>query len=155
MLSLEPIPVISADMDKGKWIVFGYEKKSTNKEADGSQCHGEELLYGAIKSGLANSRLPLIDGPHSDGIFSSLNTGFSSYYDSPTAYRVGFSEASSSGKSKRKNKPRKRPHISKRNLKGPEADCQTVTVGLKGGDQVGKVIKRKADREVSGSDHQA
>lgn len=67
MLSLEPIPIISLDLDKGKGIVFGYEKKIEGKGMEITKDTVEKLLQGAMSLGIANSYKPLIDGKHSDG----------------------------------------------------------------------------------------
>lgn len=64
---LEPIPIISPDMDKGKGIVFNYDQKTKENQTSQKDLKGDKLMKEAIHSGLANSRLPLLEGCQSEG----------------------------------------------------------------------------------------
>ncbi|VVB02744.1 unnamed protein product [Arabis nemorensis] len=116
-LRLEKPPIISSDLDKGKGIVFGYEDNRKGYLEEG-MVKEDKVLKAAIDCGNANSRKPVFDGFQSDGVNGLSMCDTQSFYDYPTGYRIGLSEASSSGKSRRKGKPRLRPHINKRRLKG-------------------------------------
>lgn len=154
-LTLEPIPTISTDIDKGKGIVFGYDKREERNQGNNKNERVCKLLKDAIVSGSTNSRkvmyLELQDGSEQE--FLSLANP--SNYDSPTDYRIGFSETGSSRKSKRKGKPRKRPHMSRRKPKVLDKESQDVTVELKEGESSGQIVKRKALLEVEDVNHEA
>ncbi|VVB17607.1 unnamed protein product [Arabis nemorensis] len=109
---------------------------------------GENILLDAIDRGLAMSKMSKLEGCLSEGELSGSANILSSSLVFPTAYRVGFSEASSSGKPKRRNKPRKRPHISNKRPRGVFVATLAVIEGLKEGVSVGKVTKRKAEGEA-------
>lgn len=109
----------------------------------------------AIGSGIANSGKPWIEGVQSEGELVRYDVGSSFFSDYPTGYIIGLSEAGSSGKSFRKGKPRKRPHMRKRKLKVAEDSSLTLTLGNKEGGLIGKGDKRKVDGEIEGVEHQA
>ncbi|VVB02056.1 unnamed protein product [Arabis nemorensis] len=100
-LTLEPEPIISSNLNKGKGIVFSYNEDKKSNQNESTSEKGEKLLKDAIGSGIANSRKALNEGIQSDDAFSLHYSGNPSFFDSPTDYRIGFYEAGSSGKSKR------------------------------------------------------
>ncbi|KFK25266.1 hypothetical protein AALP_AA8G089800 [Arabis alpina] len=154
-LSLDSVPIITSEVDKDKGIVFDYEPMIERKQKERPNPKVDRLMKEAFARGAANSRLPLMDDTESDGALASLASGPPSFYDHPSASRVGFSEASYSGISKRKGKPRKRPHLNKRKQNRLSATKSSVSGCLKEGDLPRKQGKRKAEAELEGSDHEA
>lgn len=62
ILRLEPLPLISHGLDKGKGLVFNYEKLPKPREEAVQKKKGDMILRDAIVSGKANSRKPVDDG---------------------------------------------------------------------------------------------
>lgn len=155
MLRLEPAPLISVDLDKGKGHVFNFEAQCMNKSAEAKGEEAQKILIAAIRSGNANSRKPLLPAPMSDlgedFVLESSNSSMSC----PTVYRIGLNEASSSGILTKKGKPRKRPHKSKRRLKRKEDNSKAMMEYQKEGLSVGEVTKRKAEDEAEGKINKA
>ncbi|VVB12930.1 unnamed protein product [Arabis nemorensis] len=123
ILRQESAPCVSFDVDKGKVV--------------------SDDLREAMKKGLANSRKPVVEEIQSECDMVGDVSGFPCYSDSPTGYRTGLIEASSSGKSSRKGKPRRRPHMRKRKLIGPVKDDLALTMGKKEGGMSGMGGKGK------------
>lgn len=155
ILTLEPCPIISSDIDKGKGIVYSYEQKEKGKHNSMLEVNREKLMKEAIHSGLANSRLPLLEGCQSEGEVVRRRDRDSPFISSPTGYRIGYSEAGSSGTAMKKKKPRKRPHMSNRKLRGSAAVTLAITEEKKKGLVVGIQEKRKALGEAGDKELEA
>lgn len=107
MLRLEPNPMITNNMDKGKGLVFDYGKKYEIVK-------GQKIMGDAIQLGQAMSRLPI----HNESLFQGEVANFSgsslSLQGFSMVIRSGFSEASPSGKTLKKKRSRRRPIKSQR-----------------------------------------
>ncbi|VVB02007.1 unnamed protein product [Arabis nemorensis] len=56
MLTLEPAPIISSDLDKGKGLVFSYERVQEDNWVKQVISGQDKLMQSAIQSGHANMR---------------------------------------------------------------------------------------------------
>lgn len=151
ILTLEPNPIITSDLDKGKGIVFGYEKKEQLKLDEG------RLMKDAIISGRDNARLlPFVEG-QTETELGGHKVQENLLPCGSTGYRMGFFEPSSSGieRKKKKNKPRKRPHMSNRKPKGKMDSLKVNMEEKKKGLLVGSKDKRKAKEEAGDKEKEA
>lgn len=114
MLTLEPVPLIWKDLDKGKGIVFNYEQ--TQKDIQESQMHfGQDILLSSvIQSGNAIRRGQRIEENSIEVEAKLKRDRIPLISSSPTGYRIGFYDVGSFGIAKKRQKPRKRPHMSNR-----------------------------------------
>lgn len=148
MITLEPIPIISADLDKGKGIVFNYDQtQKDNMESivlDGQ----DKLLANAIHSGKGN-RSGQRDEEKYNEVDAIVRGDRGSFFNSiPTDYRIGIHDACSSVTAKKRRKPRKRPHLSNRKPRGLVDETMTITDEKKKGFIRGNSKKRKAVDEA-------
>lgn len=144
VLRLEPAPLISADIDKGKGHVFDFEAQDSQSKERVIKDQDQKLFSAAIRSGLANTRETLASTPLSDLGEDFFYNSANSYMSCTTAYIIGLFEASSFGTLTKKGKPRKRPYKSKKKLKGTEEDLNAMVKPRKEGYLVGVKAKRKA-----------
>ncbi|KAL0795442.1 hypothetical protein Bca101_066819 [Brassica carinata] len=155
MLRLEPLPLVTPHLDKGKGIVFNFEEKDKRRKKDEEES-GSKLMAGAIRSGLAMTR---------ESEAKSVQSAFSAspffdeagdvfQYDS-TGFNVGVSDTGSSGIRQRKTKPRKRPGTYRRRARTTQ-DSKVSREEMKmKGKQEARAEKRKADSDVETSQHSA
>lgn len=109
ILRLEPAPIVSMDMDKGKGLIFGYESAGSVNISEQSEEKEQKLLSAAINSGKAMSRSPKLDHCQSESR-RSAHVGLTKlFHCDPTVFRVGLYEASPSGMKHKKGRLRKRP----------------------------------------------
>lgn len=66
LLRLEPAPWVSTDLNKGKCIVFNFEKNEMEKKTDTQKLENQKLISSAIRSGNAMSRLPMAENTASE-----------------------------------------------------------------------------------------
>ncbi|CAA7016073.1 unnamed protein product [Microthlaspi erraticum] len=148
VLSLEPAPILSKDVNKERGRVFDYESSdSTNwSKADFKR---NRLMDEAYKTtscpaqGLSSELSNDLEGSMS----SELPSG--PFIFNPTDFKIGFSEAGPSGIKPKKGKPRKRPPKRIRMLKARDPDLTKSNPVLKEGASVGGPNKRKSDQERS------
>ncbi|VVB03712.1 unnamed protein product [Arabis nemorensis] len=127
---LEPSPVISIDLNKGKGLVFGFENQDTFKAKDKGVKNGQRLLDDAIRSGVAMRVGPLVNQTQSEQIAGNFVGSSSGKQACSTVFRAGNSDAGSSGTSKKTRKPRRRPNRAVRN-KSKVNDGQLLEVMVK------------------------
>lgn len=141
LLRLEPPHNVSRDMDKGKGIVFDFERKGlANKDAEQNK-ENQKLLSSAIRSGQAMSMVPRQERTR---YFANFGDYAPQDWDSPTVFRTGVHNANSSGTFVKKIKPRKRPSKSKRRLKGQTDSAGSQTKEKREGCDKSFIEKRKA-----------
>ncbi|KFK32772.1 hypothetical protein AALP_AA6G286700 [Arabis alpina] len=117
-LHLEFEPLVSADLDKGKGIVFGYNSRAMEEQKGRKLGAKISVIEEVVASGIANSRGELMEGVQSDfegGMFYLDEV--SSLGNCPTDYRSVSFEAGSFGTATKKKSRRKRPHINNRRRK--------------------------------------
>lgn len=148
VLRMEPPPIISKDINKGKRIVFDYGTPDVSSKPVMDSFAGEKLMAAAIS---ANQFDPVMDWNESLGNVDEANQLclFSvPIQSSPTVFRTGSFESGSSGTMTKKAVTRKRPTKNQRlaqdsgKLKSPS---ETVK---KAGLEVGAVGKRKAGKGI-------
>ncbi|KAG7551463.1 Zinc knuckle CX2CX4HX4C [Arabidopsis thaliana x Arabidopsis arenosa] len=115
MLRLEPMPIVSRDINKGKGVVFSYENMP---DRGVSSCHraevGERVSF-AVREGLAMSLHAGSSHTQSEGDRGSVLACGAPAQGNPTVFRFGVSDAEpSSGPPLRSGKPRKRPYKTRR-----------------------------------------
>lgn len=122
ILRLEPTPLISQNLDKGKGKMFGYSDLNVlNKSVV-----GKDQLQNLTASAFTSSVAFLFQHPvaglqsTSDGANFRGESGFPQ--DCPTVYSAGFSEIGTSGTILKISKPRLRPTRSKRTPKPKSKD---------------------------------
>ncbi|KAG7570254.1 Reverse transcriptase zinc-binding domain [Arabidopsis thaliana x Arabidopsis arenosa] len=127
VLRLEPAPLVSNDYNKEKGIVFGYESlgspavSSSDLLVNKKQTLGSSVLHESSVLGDKSTVLVNYSEDSSSSLFCS------------TEHVPGFFEAGSSGTKQRKSKNRRRPHISKRSLKGVGSQNQSGSSAKKEG----------------------
>ena len=143
VLRLEPLPIISKDMEKGKGIVFGYDSSEASSNlspsASGNQLplktfsRAEVMVPGSVDMTSAAVLSPLVDYSQT----SSFSVPCSS------AYVVGLLEAGPSGTKPKKSKGRRRPYATKRKQKAAAKAGDLEAVSKKEGLHEGILDKRK------------
>lgn len=95
-LHLEPTPLISYDVDKGKGLVYDFQIRENVPKRDKEKVEAQKLMASTINSGNAMKRVPATTKTMSEGEIDLGYQDGSAFYPCPTTYRPGFSEASSS-----------------------------------------------------------
>lgn len=149
VLRLEPAPIVSHDLNKGKGIVFGYESESSSAPVFLGGPNDQVMMERDFKS-YQDPILPppkaILQARSEPQDFSGLSSGF--HVDS-TGYRIGFSEASPSGVYMKNVYRRKRPSKRKRKLKGKSEISVSESI-IKVGVTSCQGVKRKAYEELEG-----
>lgn len=144
MLRLEPSPVVTKDVDKGKGLVFDFEKQSLIRDQEKLKSQENKLLSSAIQAGRAMSRQPILDVMQSEDNADNFMSESRSSQSCSTVFRTGFYEASPFGITLRQKNPRRRPSKKKGNLKGKEVGLSTGSVIMKQGLETGELEKMNA-----------
>lgn len=118
VLRLEPAPLVSSDIDKGKGIVFNFDHKVAINTKLAAHQRGHMLMASAIGSGIAVSLHPVFSSTQSKVLADNCNWKSIPFSESSMVYGIGTLSASSSGTSLIKKKQRKCSPKSKRKLKG-------------------------------------
>ncbi|CAN7100753.1 unnamed protein product, partial [Brassica rapa subsp. narinosa] len=108
MLRLEPPPTFTADLNKGKGIVFDFHKQNENLKSMSSP-GGSKLMASAFRAGNALSMEPRLLGLASQDVVFSDSASGSWNPGGSTGYNFGISDACSSGTKGRSAMPRRRP----------------------------------------------
>ncbi|KAG7591372.1 Endonuclease/exonuclease/phosphatase superfamily [Arabidopsis thaliana x Arabidopsis arenosa] len=149
VLRLEQPLIISPDVDKDKGIVFDFQPRDQHVEALARLKDAQLKLSAAFRAGAEKLNI-LVPMSTQSATIASQSSGISLFdQDCPTGYRIGFSEAGSSGTKLRKTNPRKRPGVNNRKKK---VDNTTVVESSYKGKEVKKRTggpKRKAGQEVT------
>lgn len=141
VLRLEPAPLVSSDINKGKGFVFGYDS-SDSVVAPASGIAVSD--FNATKSSCwTNSQA---NGSKGAALVAYSEDSFSSM-PSSTEYVPGFFNAGTSGTIQRRKKNRKRPYISKRTGKGVGSQSHGTSSSKKEGLAEGVLEKRKGVME--------
>lgn len=147
-LSLEPIPTVTRDLNKGKGPVFGYGAEDGSSQARDQEPQGPKLMAAAIAAG------PIIVRPEKPvwarlGDRSSEATpSYDSSKGDSTGFSTGFYEAGSSGITPKKKYTRKRPAKNRRKTKKAGSDTNNEPTTRKEGLEVGILEKRKKSEEM-------
>lgn len=150
ILSLEPIPLISHDVDKGKGIVFGYDSDESSSNSASSLQSGQKILAANTHDGGGSSWTVSSPSASSTGDRFDSSGNLDLFKTSSSVYRIGFVETSPSGSSLKKRKPRKRQSKKARLLKGRNSGVLPEDVVRKIGLASGNLEKRKAVSELDG-----
>ncbi|XP_013633078.1 PREDICTED: uncharacterized protein LOC106338711 [Brassica oleracea var. oleracea] len=148
-LSLQPLPVVSDDLNKGKGIVFDFSAKSDKIPP------GEKLMAGAISAGnrvLLSGKI-LSQPVRLEGCADSARPA--SLQESSTGYSIGFHETTASGTSLKRTYKRRRPGTFTRKANGKGLAKQSATPGKKVGEGVMSETKKKANDDVEPSQSSA
>lgn len=149
VLRLEPDPLVSDDLSRGKGIVFGYDTESSSCPSSMGCPSDQNVLEVACKAyqnPIVPSSLAILQ---IRSVSQESSAQSSDFHVDSTGYRIGFSEASPSGVYVKKAKPRRRQSKNKRKLKGKSVTPMSDFV-LKTGVTSGQVAKRKAFEELEG-----
>lgn len=149
-LSLEPVPIISHNVDIGKGIVFGYESDESSSRSFPDHQAERKLVCADSQDGVGSSLFVSSASAMAIGPPSGSSIVVAPFQASSSVYRIGFSETSPSGSSLKTKKPRKRQSKIARILKGKNIGDLGVDVLLKPGLTTGKMEKRKAVLELDG-----
>lgn len=151
-MRLEPPLNVSKDMDKGKGIVFDFEKNSLERKMVDKNQENQKLLSSAIWSGLLMSLLPRLESTGSEGCSANFGDNVTSSWACSMGFRTSTQNASSFRTPISKNKPRKKPYKSRRKPKGRADNNLIETNATREGCDKGFLEKRKAleyPKEVS------
>lgn len=145
---MEPPPIISKDINKGKGIIFDYATPDISSKSDIGSFGGEKLMAAAIR---ANQFDPVMDWNESLGNVDEANQLclFSiPIHSSPTVFQTGSFESGSSGTKTKKAASRKRPTKNQR-LAQDSGKVKSPSETVKNpGLEVGAVGKRKAGKGI-------
>lgn len=147
-LSLEPVPMVTKDLQRGKGIVFSYPTEDTGSRLNDQQ--GEKLLTAAIRANpdLSWRSEHMIRGDILSG--SSQLSDSSSSLSGSTGGRMKSFDLNLSGTSSKKINIRKRPGKNKRNQKVIAVEEDNIHNSLKEGRLMGSIEKRKASDQMGG-----
>ncbi|XP_024013800.1 uncharacterized protein LOC112087887 [Eutrema salsugineum] len=145
VLRLEPPPLVSYDINKGKGIVYDYEMAETNSRKDVTASSDQKLLSSAIKAGTAMNWESQLQSIHSDNVVCSGMVDPLFFQNCSTEYGSGFSEASPPGTKLKRQYVRKRPYVSRRKIKGAEVQSDLSKAKKNHGLEKGIVDKRKTE----------
>ncbi|KAF8091044.1 hypothetical protein N665_0455s0002 [Sinapis alba] len=149
MLRLEPPPVVSTILDKGKGVVFDFAAKSDKPK------NTEKLMAGAIMAGskVLQSGKVVTQSVEMEGSAESTQSAF--FQEGSTGYNIGVHETSVSGTTQKNKKQRKRPGTFIRKANGKGVARGTSNPGKKIGEGVVSDAKRKANDDVEPSQSSA
>lgn len=148
VLRMEPPPLISNDISKGRGVVFGYD----SSDSSSNSAHYSQLVE---KSSLAvvenrNEDVIIPWGSNAGLVDSSIQMRLFSIpiQSGSTVFRTGLSEAGSSGTRLNKLNPRKRPTKNQRKLKCAVVGGESAEVVKNPGLEEGVITKRKAGKGI-------
>lgn len=149
-LSLEPVPTVTRDLQKGKGVVFDYEAQVTGKQLTLPTSQGDKLMASAIRAHPPlgwrtedlNKEIEQYGSSHSSYSSSSTN--------SSTGSRLNAFDLNMSGTNSTKIGVRKRPGKNKRKSKANEGQRDNLKISLQDGVLIGCVEKRKAVEQMGG-----
>lgn len=144
-LRLEPTPIISKALDKGKGVVYDF---SAQKE---QVVNTKKLMASAISAGMKVLQSGKIVSEHPISEMAVNSTQSKFLPEGSTGYSVGFYETCTSGTSLKKPKRRRRPGTYKRKGNGKRIQKEDVGSGKKIGEGVVTDYKRKANEDVEPS----
>lgn len=146
-LSLEPVPSVTRDLQKGKGIVFGYSTADTSSQIRSAIPAENKLMAAAIKANPVNSRKPepkaLVEGYTSE----SQSTSSSSSLCGSTGHKLDF-KSNFPGTKTNKLRIRNRPGKSKRKSKTSAIEEDNISISLEDGMLIGCLEKRKAEDQM-------
>ena len=148
--ALEPVRMVTKDLQEGKGIVFSYPAEEIVNNTKGQGQQGEKIMDSAIR---ANPAMRWRTEQQSRGeVFSgNLQTSESSSSGSgSTGSRLKSFDLNLSGTSSQKFNIRKKPGKNKRNQKVNAAKEDNIQISLKEGVLIGSVEKRKATDQMGG-----
>ncbi|XP_018463492.1 uncharacterized protein LOC108834662 [Raphanus sativus] len=149
-LSLEPVPMVTTDLLKGKGIVFDYSSVQKKSIVEVSKPSDQKLMAASIKANRGTvwgaDHVRLIEGYTSE----SKSTGSSSSRSSSTGCRLGSRKSNLPGVTSANLKTRKRPGKNKRKSKASPAVEDQIQLSLKDGVLIGCLEKRKTQEEMGG-----
>ncbi|XP_033144745.1 uncharacterized protein LOC103857245 [Brassica rapa] len=149
-LSLEPVPLVTRDLQKGKGVVFEYPDEVPVNCLSVSRPHGEKLMNTAIRANSFIDWRPEFPISGGDLFGNSQSSGSSSFVSGSTGSRLKSFDLNLSGTTSKKISIRKRPGKNKRNLKANTAHEDNLQISLKEGMLVGCLEKRKATDQMGG-----
>lgn len=148
LLRLEPAPLFSSDVNKGKGLVFNFDPEAKTKSQGDIGQKDQKLMSSAIRSGIAMSMLPSYSSTQSDCMAENGDWQISLFSGGPMVSRTCILNASSSGTSlKKMKKQRNRPTKKIRKLKGKIGESSGLVKELTKGAERGFIEKRKATEE--------
>ncbi|XP_013624064.1 PREDICTED: uncharacterized protein LOC106330045 [Brassica oleracea var. oleracea] len=151
-LRLEPAPVFTSDLIKGKGIVF-YFQRQKELPKDVISHGGSTLMASAIRAGNAMSLEPRNMGMMSDtAAFSDSATG-SWNPRGPTGYNIGISDVCSSGTKGGKTYQRRRPGSFVRKARGKSFKAEASREGKMKDKAPAVAEKRKSSNDVETSQY--
>lgn len=149
-LSLEPVPMVTKELEKGKGVVFGYEPKGGSNSLYGLQAQGEKLMASAIKANPLIGWRPEFSHREVNPFDIPQSSNSSSSISGSTGARLKSFDLNVSGTSVKKMSVRKRPGKNKRNAKANAGKEDNIQISLMEGALIGSVEKRKAVDQMGG-----
>ncbi|KAG2314819.1 hypothetical protein Bca4012_065633 [Brassica carinata] len=142
-LSLETLPLITSDIDKGKGPVFEYQKATPAEFPDSVPGYHTKLLESAIQAGRNKNEFPIPEFFYSEGSANSSYDNSRSYleFSSVNSAIVGEAGTSRSVDVFKSGRARRRPPKSKRQSNEGALDANQISYK-------NTVVKRKSDQEV-------
>lgn len=137
VLRLEPAPLVSNDFNKQRGNVFGYDPQVSPSVSS------NDMVLNRMQSLEASDLVKSADVGAKGTVLVNYSEDSSSSMFCSTEYVPGIFDAGTSGTKQRKSKPRRRPHISKRSLKGVGSHSQSGCAAKKEGVAEGVQQKRK------------
>lgn len=151
-LRLEPAPIFTSDLDKGKGIVFDFQKQKESPK-DVNSLGGSKLMASAIRAGNAMSLEPTNLGVVSEDAAFSESATDSWNPGGLTGYNSGIFDACSSGTKGRKTYQRRRPGTFVRKAKGKTSKVEDSREGKMKDKAPAVAEKRKGLKDVETSQY--
>lgn len=149
ILRLEPCPIVSSSLDKGKGLFFGYESFESASRTDSVANEDHKIVKEAINSGMAMRWKSKPESLQTESCRPADTNLFAPLIGDSTVYRVGLFEASPSGIKPKRGRPRKRPHKSTRKPKVLDVEMSGKVLELKPGAVEGNAEKKRPGKEIA------
>lgn len=146
ILRLEPTPIVSHDLNKGKGLLFDYDSSVSLNKTECFSSSENKIMSAAIRAGEAMRWKP--EPKHTNSDACPWSPEPLPFPVCRTVNRAGFPKVGSSRITSKKGKARKMPYKSRRIPKGLEESMVGGTVEKKVGLEEGVGGKRKSEKEL-------
>ncbi|XP_024009259.1 uncharacterized protein LOC112084370 [Eutrema salsugineum] len=93
VLRLEPVPIITRDLNKGKGPVFGYDSEDSTTKTEVIMPRGQKLMSAAIQADASSRRNYGSNPLQTDSTSPDFGDESVPFHNSSTGYRIGHSVA--------------------------------------------------------------
>ncbi|XP_048615853.1 uncharacterized protein LOC106435297 [Brassica napus] len=149
-LSLDLVPAVTRDLQRGKGLVFDYPVENSMSPLFEPRPQGEKLLAASMRANPAFEGRPEIISTRVQQVGFSQSSASSSSLSGSTGSRLKSFDLNLSGTSSKKTSIRKRPGKNMRKMNANACQEENIQISLKDGMIIGSVEKRKAVDQMGG-----